>query len=278
MQYAIGVPNVGSFGDPRFLAELAGRAEEAGWDGCFVWDHLLYNEPGWPVANPTVVAAAIAARTSRIRFGVLVNAVARRHAGQLAAEAATLDVLSGGRLVFGAGLGSFPEEWTRFGDDADQRLRADRLDERLAAIAALWSGEPATFEGEHVHVDAVRMPLTPVQEPRPPIWCGGTWPAKRPFRRAARWDGVMPTHRDYGLGETMQPSELAAIVEYVGEHRAPSAQPIDVILEGRTEPGGGADHVAQYADVGLTWWIEALGWWRGDLDTARERVTAGPPR
>ena len=168
----------------------------------------------------------------------MVHAVARRRPGQLAAEAATLDVLSNGRLVFGAALGSFADEWTRFGESADPLRRAERLDEGLAAITALWSGEPATFEGEHVHVDAVRMPLTPVQRPRPPVWCGGSWPAKRPFRRAARWDGVMPTHRDYGLGETMPPSELAAIVDYVRSHRDPAAGPFDVAVEGWTEAGG----------------------------------------
>jgi len=275
MRYAVGLPNVGAFGDPALLVDLAVSAEEAGWDGCFVWDHLLYHQPDWPVANPVVVTAAIAARTSRIRFGVMVNAVARRHVGQLAAEAATLDALSGGRLVFGAGLGSFTDEWTHFGDDADPRLRADRLDEGLAAISALWSGEPVSFDGDHVHVHAVRMPLAPVQRPRVPVWCGGTWPAKRPFRRAARWDGVMPTHREYGLGQTMPPSELAVVVEYVREHRDPAAGPLDVVLEGWTEPGGTVPD--GYVEAGLTWWVEALGWWRGDLDAARARIAAGPP-
>ena len=278
MRYAVGLPNIGGYGDPGLLVELAVSAEDAGWDGVFLWEHLLYREPDWPVANPVVVAAAIAARTRRIRFGIMVNAVARRHPGQLAAEAATLDVLSGGRLVFGAGLGSYPDEWTRFGADADQRLRAERLDEGLAAVTALWSGQPATLHGSHVRVDGVRMPLTPVQRPRIPIWCGGRWPAKRPFRRAARWDGVMPTHRDYGLGETMPPDELAAVVKYVREHRDPGAGPFDVVLEGRSEPGGGAGVVAPYADAGLTWWIEALGWWRGGLDVVRKRIAAGPPR
>ncbi len=275
MKYAVGLPNVGTFGDPRLLVDLAVGAEAAGWDAVFVWDHLLYREPGWPVANPTAVVAAIAARTERIRLGVMVNAVARRHPGQLAAESATIDALSGGRLVFGAALGSYTDEWTRFGDDADPRLRADRLDEGLAAITALWSGETTTFDGDHVHVDAVRMPLTPVQRPRVPVWCGGSWPAKRPFRRAARWDGVMPTHREYGLGKTMPPSELAAIVTYVHEHRDPAAGPIDVVLEGSTEAGAAVPD--GYAEAGLTWWIEAFGWWRGDPDSTRARIAAGPP-
>jgi alkanesulfonate monooxygenase SsuD/methylene tetrahydromethanopterin reductase-like flavin-dependent oxidoreductase (luciferase family) len=277
MRYAVGMPNVGPFGDPRLLTGLGVAAERAGWDGVFIWDHLLYKEQSWPVANPAVTAAAIAASTSRIRFGVLINAVARRHPGELAAETASLDVLSGGRLVVGAGLGSYPPEWTAFGLDADPRVRGARLDEGLAAVSALWTGESATFEGEHIRVHGARMPLVPVQKPRPPVWIGGRWPAKPPFRRAARWDGVMPTHQDYGLGETMPPSELAAVVEYVREQRDPAAGTFDVVLEGRTDPDSAAERIAPYADTGLTWWIEAMGWWRGGPDEARARIEAGPP-
>jgi hypothetical protein len=87
----------------------------------------------------------------------------------------------------------------------------------------------------------------------------------------------MPTHRDHGLGQTMPPAEFAAVVAYVDAHRHASAGPFDVVLEGCTEPDGGARIVAPYADVGLTWWIEALGWWRGDMDAVRTRVAAGPP-
>jgi len=273
MRYGVDLPNVGVFGDPALLVELAVSAESAGWDGFFIWDHLLYHDPTWPVANPTATTAAIAVRTSRIRFGTLVTAVARRRPAQLAAELATIDQLSGGRLVFGAGLGSNAGEWTKFGDDGDPRVRADRLDAGLATMDALWSGSTVDLAGHDV-----RMPLTPVQRPRPPIWCGGRWPAKRPFRRAARWDGVMPTHRDHGLGETMPVTEFAEVVAYVLAHREPDAGDFDIVLEGCTEPGGGADVVAPYADAGLTWWLESLGWWRGNLETVRARIAAGPPR
>lgn len=283
VSYAVGLPTVGEFGDPGALVELAGAAEAAGWDGVFFWDHLLYREPDWPVVNSTVIAGAAAAVTSRIRLGVLINVVARRRPAQLAAETATLDALSGGRAVFGAGLGSYPEEWTRFGEDGDLHVRADLLDEGLTVIDALWTGADVHHHGPRLTVDGARMPLTPVQRtattgrPRVPIWVGGRWPARRPFRRAARWDGVMPTHSDYGLGETMPPATLAEVLRYVAEHRDPAAAPIDVVLEGRTEPGD-TTTVPPYAAAGLTWWIEACGWWRGGLAAARARVSAGPPR
>ena len=102
---AIGVPNVGTFGDPVLLVELAVAAEEHGWDGFFVWDHQLYWDPRWPVADPVVVIAAVAARTARVRLGILVNVLARRRVGKVAKESVTLDELSRGRLVFGAGAG-----------------------------------------------------------------------------------------------------------------------------------------------------------------------------
>jgi alkanesulfonate monooxygenase SsuD/methylene tetrahydromethanopterin reductase-like flavin-dependent oxidoreductase (luciferase family) len=227
-----------------------------------------------------VVTAAVAARTSRVRFGVLMNLLARRRVGKVARESVTLDRLSGGRLILGAGLGSLAEEYTAFGEPGSPRERAARLDETLQALTALWSGEPVTFHGEHVTVTDVTMLPPPVQQPRIPVWIGGRWPNKAPFRRAARWDGVMPTHTSYGLGETMPPSGLAAILRYVGEHRE-SPVPPAVALEGRTDGSAGdrgARHVAPYVEAGLTWWVEALGWWRGSPADALARIRQGPPR
>ena len=216
---AVGVPNVGPFGDPRLLVELAVAAEEHGWDGFFVWDHLLYHDQRWDVADPLAVIAAVAARTARIRIGVLVNVLARRRIGEVARESVTVDLLSGGRLVVGAGLGSLAAEFTAFGESADARQRAARLDESLGLLDALWSGEPVTVRGQYLTAVDVRMLPRPVQRPRIPVWCGGRWPNRAPFRRAARWDGVMPTHAGYGLGQTMPPEELRAVVEYTLRHR-----------------------------------------------------------
>jgi alkanesulfonate monooxygenase SsuD/methylene tetrahydromethanopterin reductase-like flavin-dependent oxidoreductase (luciferase family) len=275
----VGVPNVGPFGDPRLLAGLAVAAEEAGWDGFFLWDHLLWDEPDGHVADPTVVISAVAARTERIRIAIMVNSLARRRPAKVARETATLDVLTAGRLIVGAGLGTLASEFTAFGESADPRVRAARLDESLHLIDAFWSGQPVTFHGEYLTATGVTMLPRPVQRPRIPVWCGGRWPNKRPFHRAARWDGVMPIHTRYGLGETMPPAELRAVVAYTREHRT-AAGPFDVALEGRTD-GSAADRggqlVAAYVPAGLTWWIEALGWWRGTPAEAMSRVRQGPP-
>jgi len=276
---AVGVPNVGPFGDPLLLAELAVAAEDHGWDGFFVWDHQLWHDPDWAVADPVVTISAVAARTARVRLGILVNVLARRRVGKVARESVTLDQLSGGRLVFGAGLGAYAAEFTAFGESGDARERAARLDESLHLLDALWQGEPVTFGGEYLTARDVTMRPRPVQQPRIPVWVGGRWPNQAPFRRAARWDGVMPTHRDYGLGETMPPGELRAALRYTREHRS-SPGPFDVALEGRTDgaaPDRGGRHVAPYRDAGLTWWIEALGWWRGTPADALARIRQGPP-
>ncbi|HEY6275534.1 MAG TPA: LLM class flavin-dependent oxidoreductase [Streptosporangiaceae bacterium] len=278
-RYAIGAPNVGMFGDPRLLLDLAVAAEDSGWDGFFIWDHLLWREPDGHVADPTVVISAVAARTERIRIGVMVSLLARRRAAKVARETVTLDHLTGGRLIVGAGLGSLATEFSAFGEPAGPRERAARLDESLQLLDLLWRGQPVTFRGQHLTADDVTMRPRPVQQPRIPVWCAGRWPHQAPFRRAARWDGVMPTHTGYGLGETMPPGELRAAVGYTLAHRT-AAGPFDVALEGRTD-GSAADrgggHVSRYVSAGLTWWVEALGWWRGSPADALTRVRQGPP-
>jgi alkanesulfonate monooxygenase SsuD/methylene tetrahydromethanopterin reductase-like flavin-dependent oxidoreductase (luciferase family) len=179
----VGLPNVGEYGDPRLLVDLAQRAESAGWDGVFVWDHVAYRERGWPVADPYVTMAAIAATTARVRLGVMVSALARRRPWKLAREIASLDVLSGGRIVVGAGLGSQAhEEFAAFGEDPDPRVRAERLDEGLDILVGLLSGEPFAYRGRHYSVAETIFRPRALQVPRPPIWIAGRWPARRPFQ------------------------------------------------------------------------------------------------
>ena len=275
VSYAIDLPNVGQFADPNLLAELATATERAGWDGFFLWDHLLYADD-WPVVDPWVTLAAVAARTERIRLGLCVALLARQLPWEVAKRAATIDQLSGGRFILGAGLGSRTEEFTAFGLPSDPTERAGRLDEALEIVTASWSGLPFTHEGRHFQVEAPAMTPVPLQRPRIPIWIGGRWPNRAPFRRAARFDGVFPIHASYGSGETMPPEELGAVVDYVATHRA---TPFDVALEGATSPGRrNTARIGEYAAVGLTWWVEALGWWRGGVDSARQRIDAGPPR
>jgi alkanesulfonate monooxygenase SsuD/methylene tetrahydromethanopterin reductase-like flavin-dependent oxidoreductase (luciferase family) len=226
------------------------------------------------------VIAALAATTERLRLGVLVCGLARRRPWKVARETASLDLLSDGRLVFGAGLGSHPGEYEDFGEDSDARVRAARLDEGLAIIDGLWSGEPLAHRGEQYSISTDAFRPRPLQRPRIPVWIAGRWPAKRPFRRAARWDGVFPTREGVGHDQTMTPAELAEIVEYTRSHREAEGA-FDVVLEGQTDgedPARDRELVEAYAEAGLTWWIEKLGWYRGSVEQVRSRIAAGPPR
>jgi alkanesulfonate monooxygenase SsuD/methylene tetrahydromethanopterin reductase-like flavin-dependent oxidoreductase (luciferase family) len=212
---------------------------------------------------------------------VLAAALPRRRPWKLARETATLDQLCGGRLVFGVGLGSqAEEEYAAFGEDGDPRARAGRLDEGLEILTGLWSGEPFSHHGDSYRVAETVFLPRPAQLPRIPLWVAGRWPNRAPFRRAARWDGVVPTHAEVDHSGTMTPAQLEEIVRYTLAHRPDGLGPLEVVAEGHT--GGrdrAADHdrVAALAAVGLTWWVEKLGWFHGPVSTARERVRAGPP-
>src|SRR3954454_17923840 len=126
------------------MAELAARAEDRGWDGFFVWDHVKYRAPARAVADPWVTLAAVAVATERVVIVPLVTPIARRRPHQLARETVTLDRPSGGRLVLGVGLGSdrsgeFDRE--RFGEESDPRSRARLLDHGLERLTSYWDGE-----------------------------------------------------------------------------------------------------------------------------------------
>ena len=277
MNFGVGVPNVGVFADPDLLIELAKKAETSGWDGFFLWDHLLYSNPEPGAVEPWSVIGAIAALTVRMRLGVLVTAVPRRQPALLAQQVATIDLISKGRCIFGAGLGSRDDEYARFGEDPDLIQRSKRLDEGLDLIRALWSSDVVRFEGEMFTVDEVDLLPRPAQRPHPPIWVAGRWPNKRPFERAARFDGVMPTHAGHGHESFMSPGELQQIVSFVEDRRS-GDRTFDVVMEGMSDGPAHLDQLqADYAEIGLTWWIEKLGWWRGGINAAMERIAAGPP-
>lgn len=269
-RFALGVPNADVFADVELLCTLACTAEARGWDGFFLWDHLLYRE-NRPTVDPWIALGAIAATTSTMQLGLMISPLPRELPWEVAKRCVTIDAFSGGRFLFGAGLGAWPEEHAAFGFDPDARTRADQLDESLEIITGLSTGEAFAFAGQHFHVDA--PPMRPaLASAHLPIWIGGKWPARRPFRRAARYDGIFAVHEGYGRGRTMPPEALADIVAYVRSQRADDS-PFDVAIEGTT-PG---DDVASYVDAGLTWWVETLGWWRGGADENLARVDAGPP-
>ena len=277
MQYGYIIPNFGIGGDARVLADLARDAEQAGWDGFFIWDHLEIFPRTEPTVDAWIALTAIAMQTERIRLGPMVTPVPRRRIAKLARETATLDRLSGGRLIFGAGAG-YPgiPEYTAFGDEGDPKVRGAMLDEGLTLLDALWSGEPVEHKGEH-YTAATEGFAPPVQQPRIPIWVAGSWPFKKPFRRAARWDGVVPMAKDAMEGGHISPDDLRELVAYVKEHREGDG-PFDVTQWGMSTDSQDTAMPQAYADAGATWWVESCLPWGVTLDDARERVRKGPPR
>jgi alkanesulfonate monooxygenase SsuD/methylene tetrahydromethanopterin reductase-like flavin-dependent oxidoreductase (luciferase family) len=267
----------GPFSDVALIADLAQAAEDAGWDGCFVWDHLQFGHPD-SVADPWVALTAIALATRKVRIGTVVTPLFRRQLPRLARETATLDHLSGGRLVLGVGSGTdLFGEISTFAGPMDDRVRAEMLDEGLTVLTGLWTGANFSFEGKHFRVRNARFLPAPLQSPRIPIWVAGTWPRKPPFRRAARYDGTVPVLGN--LKGSLSPDQVKKLIAYVARFRSPGL-PFEVVVSGSTVETS-ADHdresVAPYAQAGATWWLETFVPWRYSLDEVRRRIDRGPP-
>jgi alkanesulfonate monooxygenase SsuD/methylene tetrahydromethanopterin reductase-like flavin-dependent oxidoreductase (luciferase family) len=219
--------------DPRTLVALAVQAEEHGWDGFFLWDHIRYRPPVRGVADPWVALSAIAAHTERLRLGPLVTPLSRRRVHKLARETVTLDRLSRGRLILGVGLGSDNNgELEPFGEIVDARERARRLDDGLTRLSEFWTGE---FEPR------------PVQTPRIPIWVAARWPHRRPVQRAARWDGIFPI-------ELPDPEALGELAAEIAKQRDNDQTPFDLIVD--LEPGVDPE---PWRQAGATWILTDFG-------------------
>jgi len=275
MKYGFVLPQ----GDARVAADFAREAEAAGWDGFFVW------EPVWGV-DAWVALTAAAMQTERIRLGTLLSPLSRMRPWKLASEAATLDNLSGGRVILSVGLGAIDTGFAEFGEETDRKTRAELLDESLDIITGLWQGQPFSYEGKHYQVrpSDFMPPAPPMQQPRIPIWVVGAWRRTKSMERVLRYDGLLPNvMTDDGQHRQATPDDLRLISVYIEANRK-AGMPFDIIMEGETpgeDPVAGAGIVQQWAQAGATWWIEAL--WNEPRDeeglrNVRRRLQQGPPR
>lgn len=266
-------------GDARTASELGREAEDAGWDGYFVW------EPVWGI-DAWVSLTAAAMTTNRIRLGTLLTPVSRMRPWKLASETATLDNLSGGRVTLSVGLGATDTGFTSFGEVVDRRERAELLNEGLDILTGLWAGQPFTYKGTHYTVEECTFlpPPPPVQQPRIPIWVVGAWGRPKSMERVLRYDGILPhvTGKD-GEPRELTHADVRDIRAYL-EERRPDGRRLDIIVEGTT-PGDNpveARRITQeWEDAGATWWIEAA-WEQQDDANLKERLLTrlrqGPPR
>lgn len=236
MRWGLSVSLSGELAEPASVAELAAIAEDAGWDGVFVWDHL-WNRTGAPFADPFVTLAAIASATNRIHIGTMVTALPRRRS-QLVAQAATsLDRLSSGRMVLGLGLGvDSYGEYSLFDEPADDdRARGRALDAGIDALLPMLGGRPVPSAGD-------RVTTAPgVQQPRLPIWIAGRAGRRAGPRRVER-------HGLEGLALVDADAWTPQHVTDALESGALAPGTVDVVLVGGTHPDPDA-----LAAAGATW-------------------------
>jgi alkanesulfonate monooxygenase SsuD/methylene tetrahydromethanopterin reductase-like flavin-dependent oxidoreductase (luciferase family) len=259
-------------GDPRTLVDLAAKAEKAGWDGVFTFDAIEIG--GAEMYDPWTLLAAMAVRTSTVALGAIVFAPTRRRPWKLAREAITVDHLSGGRLVVPVGLGALDDRgFGNVGEVTETKARAAILDETLAILDGLWTGEPFEHRGDHYRFGPMTFRPPPVQRPRIPIWVVGAWPSEPSVARALRCDGIVLQTEELG--------EVKAVVEHARDRRAAAdrPEPFEIVVQGSMPPDPiAASAIAQpYADAGATWWID--GDWEDPTPASlAARVAAGPPR
>lgn len=276
MRYGFIIP----IGDIHTIVEMAGEAEEAGWDGVFYWDGISI--PSMKLMyDPWIVLTAIAQRTTRVRIGAILTPLSRRRPWKLARETVSVDQLSHGRLVLPVGLGALDDGgFARVGEVTDRKTRAELLDEGLEILTGLWSGQPFSFQGKHYHLEEMIFTPPPAQTPRIPIWVVGAWPREKSMQRVLRYDGLMPDkiNPDGTRGE-VTPDDIHAMKAYI-EQRRTLTTPFDIITEGETpgdDPAQANALVRPYAEAGSTWWMESR-WGAQTVEEVRARIKQGPPR
>jgi probable F420-dependent oxidoreductase len=209
MEYGLVLPHIGPYAREHVverIREIAQQAEALGYRSVWAADHVVFPsrlvskypyhpegkfpfDPAENFLEPLTVLTYAAACTSKVRLGTGVLIIPYRHPVVTAKVIATLDVLSGGRLILGAGVGWLAEEFAFL--DSPYRQRGARTDEYLQAMKALWTEPEARFDGRFIHFENVRCEPKPLQKPHPPIWMGGhsTAALRRTAKLADGWYG-----------------------------------------------------------------------------------------
>ena len=274
MKFGFVIPS----GDARTVANLAKTAESAGWDAIFVW------EPVWGI-DAWISLTAAAMQTERIRLGTMITPLSRMRPWKLASETATLDNLSGGRVILGVGLGAVDTGFSAFGEVTDRKTRAELLDEGLDILTGLWQGQPFSYSGKHFQIKELDFfsPPPPMQRPRIPIWVVGAWNWPKSMARVLRYDGILPNVLDADKKhQPLTPEAVAKMATFI-QARRPSDSPFDIVVEGETpgnNPEEAANKIRPFADAGATWWLETR--WQTDPNAdvqqiVEERIRQGPP-
>jgi alkanesulfonate monooxygenase SsuD/methylene tetrahydromethanopterin reductase-like flavin-dependent oxidoreductase (luciferase family) len=276
MRFAVFLPPFAEFAEPQRVVQLAQQTEEAGWDGLFLWDHMLAF-PGMAVADPWVVMAAVAAVTQRIRLGALVTPLPRRRPWVLSRQMASLDRLSQGRLIGGFGLGDDGwSEYSAFGEAVDPVIRGQMLDESLELLQRFLTGEPVNHDGAHYTVHAPPLLPAPLQSPLP-LWGAVRWPNQKPLARIAKFQGCFPIFHTPGALPPPDPADIETLHSALLERGA--ASDIDIAVRCTLSAETAASVPATVASLehsGVTWMLEAIA--PGTpVDAVTRIVERGPP-
>lgn len=245
--------NFGPCAQPQTAARVARAAEAAGFDSVWTGEHVVLPDPqvppspvpaSTPMLDPAVALAHVAAHTTTLRLATGIVILPQRNPVVLAKEMASLDVVSGGRLIFGVGVGYLKAEFDAIG--AAFADRAARMDEYLDAILALWTQPSPRFDGATVRFSGIDAQPRPVQKPHPPLVIGATSPPawRRTVQRANGWYG-------FALDPDATARCLAGL-EAAGQRVARPAAlgPLEISV---TPPPGipDRDTLQRYADLGV---------------------------
>src|SRR4051794_10971266 len=267
MRFGLYLPPMGPLADPAVLVEVAVRAERAGWDGVFLWDHVLAGE--MPIADTWTTLAAMAVSTSRITLGPMVTPPPRRRPWIVARQAATVSALSSGRLILGVGLGvDETGDLSSFGDDAPLSERRQRRDEGIAIIRSMWAGGDAAHIGKYYQA---QLPSAPAHPYPIPIWLASSTGSASVLARAAENDGVF-----HNSGHVLTAADVAQLTGRLDNYQL--NERFDIAISGNSSSAWPKDQrvdLDAYAQAGATWWLESLIYF-DPLDMSLRVVDAGP--
>ncbi len=265
MRQGIFFPAFDGVADPHRLVELARVAEDVGWDGLFLWDHLLYSGGVTKILDPYISLAAIASATTTLQLGAMVTPLIRRRPQIVARQAVTLDLLSNGRLILGFGIGDDGDvgELSKFGEKTDAKERGRALSEGLEVLTGLLSGEPVYHVGEHYRADGVTFQPTAARDGGIPIWLAARWPNRAPIRRAAHFSGVF-------VIQMRDPDDVAELRQRLLDEGA-DLDHFDIVVSGFI-----GDDPSPWAKAGVDWFLSWIGPYDMDYDEVHEMIVEGP--
>ena len=291
MKYGLRLPSFALGPDTATLEDMGSylrRAEDLGVEAAFSIDHLLLTPPAYTCTwlEPISLLSALAGVTRTMKLGCLVLVLPLRNPAYFAKEWATLDLLSGGRSIFGVGVGWHEKEFELMGIPHNERGR--RMNEMLELVTALWNEDNVTYQGKYYQVEDLSIDPKPLQKPTPPIWLGGgSMPFEQKYgqtvtninpvlKRIGKYADVWVPHSSATV--EMVAEDWAKVQAYMGEFdRDPSEMETVYnnfiwILKKGEKPESAIKHFSAYSGMDLEYWREH--YLLGEAEELAEKIAA----